>query len=390
MAITFVINPGSSSKKFALYDTDREVFSAKFERTVEGFERCVEVAGERQLVEHITLETFEDATSETVRLALEHRVIATEADITIVGIRVVAPGTYFQTHKIIGPEYIAKLQNRSPLAPLHTPMLLREIAAAREALPDHMIVGVSDSAFHSTKPPVACRYSISDTDAKELDLFRYGYHGLSVSSIARRLETQFGHVPARTIVAHVGSGVSLTALQAGVSIDTTMGYSPESGLIMSTRSGDLDAGAMLALMHERNLRPFDAHVFLSTRGGMKGMLGNGDLRFALERRSQGDPAATLALEQFSYQIKKTIGAYYAVLGGLDAFVVTATAAFRNPDIRTLLLANLEHLGIRVATGRNQDLVGREGMIHGNDTPVAIAVMRTDEMGEIARATERFL
>lgn len=390
MAFTLVVNPGSSSKKFALYDNETQVFSASFERNGEGIEQCTEVNGTRQRCEAISEVVFTNAVQTFVDLAVTANVLPNVQSIARIGMRVVAPGTYFTEHRLVDEEYIARLQDRSPLAPLHTPMLLREIAATQAALPNIPIIGVSDSAFHATKPPEARDYSISKEDEERYDIHRYGYHGLSVASVARRLEQVFGEVPRRTIVCHVGSGVSVTALRDGVSVETSMGYSPESGLMMGTRSGDVDAGALLALMHEKRMMPFDAHVYLSTRGGLKGMLGNADLRYALERSAHGDAAAKKALSYFSYQIKKRVGAHFAVLGGLDAIVLTATAVFRNPDVRTLILSDLEALGVRLAVQRNQDLVGAEGFIHANGTAVKVAVMRTDEMGEVAKIAARGL
>lgn len=388
MAGTLVINPGSSSKKFALYEDGVCLFTLRAEKTADGYARTITIDGEQQK-DSIQVEQFEQATADMVTELQNRELIRGPADILRVGIRVVAPGTYFQQHRLIDTEYVAHLQDRSPLAPLHTPQLLREIAAARAALPDVPLIGVSDSAFHATKPAVASAYSIPSADAETFDIHRFGYHGLSVASVARRLETIFGGVPPRTIVAHVGSGVSLTALQNGQSIDTTMGFSPESGLIMGTRAGDVDCGALLALMHHKQMRPFDAHVYLSTRGGFQGLMGNSDLRYVLERRAHGDGAAQQTLAQFAYQFRQAIGAYYTTLGGLDAIVLTATAVVRNADIRAVLLEGLEPLGIRLAAQRNHDLIGAEGHIHATDSAVKIQVLKTDEMDEIARSADAF-
>lgn len=390
MACTLVVNPGSTSKKYALYQGERLLFSARYEKTRDGHECCVEVKGERQRVEAATEEVFASAFSHMLEHAVAAGVIANDRAISAIGVRVVAPGTYFQSHRPIDDVYVSALQDRSPFAPLHVPSVLREIAAVQERFSTVPTVGVSDSAFHASKPPEATVYSIDQETAENFDIKRFGYHGLSVASVARRLSATFGAIPERVIVCHLGGGVSVTALRAGVSIDTSMGFTPESGLMMGARAGELDAGALLALMYGMRLQPHDAHVYVNTRGGFAGLTGNADMRQALDQAALDNETAVLALDKYAYEIKKTLGAYTAILGGLDAVVLTASAAFRNPDVRALLLGDLDCLGLHIATQRNQDLIGREGFIHANGAQVQVAVMRTDEMGEIARVVQSVL
>lgn len=389
MARTLVVNPGSTSKKLALYDNERCVFSMRFEKTPDGFEQCVEISGERQSCGDSDQSAYRNAVAAGIAAAKTAGVLSNTDDIDRVALRVVAPGRRFQSHAVITPEYIIDLQSKSPLAPLHTPGALREIAAIQDALPDTPVIGVSDSAFHAHKPSEATRYSISPEDAQQYDIYRFGYHGLSVASIVRRMPQLFSELPERTIVCHLGGGASVTALHNGVSVENSMGFSPESGVVMGSRAGDIDSGAMLALMYEKRMTPQDAHIYLNTNGGLQGLLGNGDLRYALDRASFDEAAAVAALNQYAYHIKKMIGAYVAVLGGVDALVLTASAPFRNPDIRSLILGKLDYLGIHVATQRNLDLVGADGFIQSNRSTVAVAVMQTDEMGEMARVAQTF-
>jgi acetate kinase len=284
---------------------------------------------------------------------------------------------------VIDDEYIAKLKVRQASAPLHIPIMLREIHNAHYHFPNVRLIAASDSAFHRDMPPRARNYSIAAKDAEELDLYRFGYHGLSVSSVVGRIHAVVGASPERMIVCHIGNGTSVTAVKKGKSVETTMGFAPATGVIMGSRAGDIDSAALLELMKAKNYRPADAELYINTNGGLQGLAGNADIRMLLERRSQGDLIAAQTLDMFSYHLQKAIAAQTVALGGLDVLVLTATASVRSSALRGLVTANLRHLGIHISQDRNELMVGKDGIISVRNSPVKVVVMRTDEMAEMA-------
>ena len=389
MDITLVINPGSASKKYAFFTGGKRVLSVSFEHVGDGYGKCLEIDGTRQQCESATAHTFESAIEEVLAIAKREGVIHESHDITRVGIRIVAPGTFFETHREIDELYMRNLEKMADAAPLHIPHTITEINALKKILPQVVCVGVSDSAFHSTIPEYARRYSIPRADREAFDVYRFGYHGLSVNSVFKEGAQMLGTCGERTIVCHVGSGVSVTAIHEGKSVDTTMGFSPTSGLMMSSRAGDLDASALLYLMKKKNLSPVEADAYITKQGGFAGVLGQGDLRIVLDRRARGDHEAQMAVDMFMYHIRKIIGAYVAVLGGIDTLIFTGTAAERNPLVRAYLCKGLEGLGIIFDAKANEELTGRQGPLNAEKSPAKIIVIHTNEMGEIARCAEDF-
>lgn len=382
MAFTLVINPGSSSKKFALFRETTLILDAYVERSDDGFLMCSIIGGVQQKCDLLDIKAYKNSLRNFLQLAELSEYQIKSEDITRVALRVVAPGTYFQKHQLITEVYADKLRASSDLAPLHIPHVLQEIETVRQFLPQATLIGVSDSAFHATMPEVARRYSLPPTDAAELDMYRFGYHGLSVSSVMRRSERVCDQTFSKVIVCHIGSGVSVTALKDGVSIDTSMGYAPGSGVVMGSRAGDVDAGALLALMQQKHLKPNDAQVYLQSQGGLRALGGESDLRLLLDRKACGDAAATLAIEAFVYHLQKTIGAYSAILGGVEAIYLTATAAERSSALRSALLRPLGSLGIILDENKNQAGVSRDGIISATDSKVLVAVIKTAEAEEL--------
>jgi acetate kinase len=390
METTLVANPGSSSRKYALYCDGKVVLEIRFEDLRSGFEMCSQISGEQKTCEAISESDFSDSFAR-VDKEVEKYLSKEKIDkLETVAIRVVAPGTFFQKHRLVDDEYIEKLREKEKAAPLHVPLILREIKQARKYFKQVRVVAVSDSAFHADMPSCARNYSISERDAEGFDIYRFGYHGLSVSSIVRKIHALIGIDPEKMIVAHIGSGTSVTAVKSGKSIETTMGFSPTSGLPMSSRAGDLDAVALLELMRVKNLRPSDAEVYLNTNGGLLGIAGESDIRLLLDRRSQENREAGLALDKFAYSIKKAIASSSAALGGVDVLVFTATASVRSPELRALILNGLEYLGIKLSPDRNDLLMSKDGVISVRNSPVKVVVIRTDEMGEMAIAANQFI
>lgn len=383
MDTTLVVNPGSSSKKYALFREGKEVFSALFERVDAGFGRCVEVNGTRQTCENATASQYEEGLADTLKLARMAEAIRNDQDITRIGIRIVAPGTFFTTHRVIDTAYIRRLSVLVDAAPLHIPHELSEIARIRETLPHARIIGVSDSAFHSGMPSHARMYSIPQSDTRAFDMYRFGYHGLSVASVVRQIAKQMGHIPARMVVCHIGSGMSVTALAHGKSVETTMGFAPTSGLMMGTRAGEVDPGALIYLYKRYGNNMEKTELAVSQLGGLKGMLGSSDLRVALDRYARKDQNAMTAVAMYFEGIRKAIGASSAVLGGIDTLVLTGTAPERNATVRSLIAERFGYLGLTIDEKINDDLGGRPGVFSTPKSAVTAQVVHTEEIAEIA-------
>lgn len=390
MGTTLVINPGSSSRKYALYSEGRPVVELQFEQTNTGFEMCSRLSGIKQTCESINKSEFADAFTQVVEAVNAYLVrVSLGKRLDTVVIRVVAPGTIFQRHAEITDEYITKLKEREVSAPLHIPMILREIHAVKKHYAAVRMIAASDSAFHSEMPPQAREYSLPIADVNEFDIHRFGYHGLSVASVVRRIHALIGQDPERMIVCHIGNGTSITAVKNRKSVETTMGFSPSTGLPMGSRAGDIDSAALLELMRVKNMRPGEAEMYINTNGGLAGMAKDSDIRRLLDRRAQNDATATHALNVFAYNIQKAVAAETVALGGLDVLVLTATAAVRSSELRSLVLRGLAHLGVQISKDRNDMLVGKDGVISVRNSEVKVVVMRTDEMGEMAQIAEHF-
>jgi acetate kinase len=310
--------------------------------------------------------------------------------IEIVAIRVVAPGTFFQAHRIIDATWMKALHESADQAPVHIPHTEAEIVHIQQMLPNARCLGISDSALHVSLPARARRYSIPSSDAERYDLYRFGYHGISVGATLRTLPKILNKPASRVIVCHIGSGVSVTAVQDGMSIDTTMGYAPGSGLLMSSRAGDLDAGALLAYMQRKGARPIEAQKYLQQCGGLQGLSGTNDLRQILERDTQGDAVASQALESFVYHIQKAIGGALVALGGLDALVFTATAGERSAILREKIIAPLAQFNLVLDAERNASSVRTDAIISSEGITPVIAVVRTNEAEEMLRITRLML
>lgn len=304
-----------------------------------------------------------------------------------VAVRVLAPGKKFQSHQIIDDAFVFALRQKELSMPLHVPFILQEIQNSKQEFSDIKLVAVSDSAFHSTLPQQARHFSIDRSDAETYDIYRFGYHGLSVESVVGRIHPITGNNPKRTIVCHVGAGVSVTAVKDGKSVETSMGYSPSSGLPMGSRVGDIDPGGLLQLMRAKNLKPSEAEMYLHSKGGLLGLAETADIRHILDRRARGDAVAKQSLDLFIYHIQKAIAASTVSLGGVDMIVLTGTACTRSSELRALLMKDLEYLGLKIDEDRNDVLVGQDGVCSTQKSEVKVVTIRTDEMGEMAQAVE---
>ena len=367
MTQIFVVNSGSSSIKYQLVDLDSEeaVLSGIVERGGEpGSDIPDHEAGMRRVLE----------------------VLGTGHEITAVGHRVVHGGSLFSAAVVVTDAVEAQIDELSALAPLHNPANLLGIRAARKALPDVPHIAVFDTAFHQTLPPAAYTYAIDAALAEKHGVRRYGFHGTSHKYVsqetARFLGRPLGEL--RTIVLHLGNGASVSAIDGGVSIETSMGMTPLEGLVMGTRSGDIDAAVLIHLHRQAGLDFDDLDVMLNRQSGLLGLTGNGDMRDVQEAASRGDEVAERALAVYRHRIRRYIGAYIAHLGGLDALVFTAGVGENNALLRRRALSGLEFLGIAVDVDRNELASKKARFISPEGSPVAVLVIPTNEELEIAR------
>jgi len=386
MSVTLVINPGNVSRKYALYVTGAPIIKWEAEVAGKGYQLCTHRIGTPLVCESLSQEDF---SSIFTRIAHEVRAYTETEKVTLsaVVVRVVAPGTALQKHAVVDMKYLQTLQAREAASPLHIPAVVRAIQNTQHHFPDTPTIAASDSAFHATMPAAARQYSLPVALAAEHDIYRFGFHGLSVSSIVNRVHAIVGQDPKKLIVCHLGDGMSVTAVQNSKSVDTTMGFSAATGLPMGSRGGDIDATALLEVMRAKHLKPTEAELFLTSACGLSGLAGEVDLRSVLARRAVDDNAATVAVEHLVRSVSKSIAGMTAVLGGVDAIVFTASAGVRSSELRMMICKKLSHLGVKISEARNQVTISKDGVISEHNSPVKVVVMRTDEMGEMAAVAE---
>ncbi|OGC44834.1 hypothetical protein A2V54_02330 [candidate division WWE3 bacterium RBG_19FT_COMBO_53_11] len=387
MAKYFIINPGSDSKKYALYEDGTQKFSVHFEREGGKIVATVKKDGQSQKAE-VSQKDYDSSIDYLLQLMVKDKVIAEKTEISGAGVRVVAPGDYFAAHKIIDGEYLEKLREESRQAPLHLKPTILEIENLNRVFPEISMVGISDSAFHADLPKHSRLYNLPQEMAEKFGIYRFGYHGISAQSVLGKIKNRLGNVPSKTIICHLGSGSSIHAVKDGASFDTTMGFTPLEGLTMGTRIGNIDAGAVLFLLQESRMSPAELEDYFNTKCGLLGLSGKTpDIRELIELENAGDANAKIALDAFTYSVRKYIGAYTAALGGLDLLVFTATIGERSSIMRERICRGLESLGIRIDEEKNNGTVNRDGFIEKEgSSPVKVAVIATDEMGQMAYET----
>jgi acetate kinase len=299
-------------------------------------------------------------------------------DVIAVAHRVVHGGERFSAPVLINEAVLASIHDLSVLAPLHNPVNALGIEVARRAFPSVPHVAVFDTAFHATLPPRAYTYAVP----RVWGVRRYGFHGTSHAYVSREAARTLARPPSDVdvIVLHLGNGASASAVSRGKSIDTSMGLTPLEGLVMGTRSGDVDPALILHLRRTLNLSTDEIDQVLNSRSGMLALAGDNDMREVHRRVAAGDTAAELALDVYCYRIRKYVGAYLAALGGADAIVFTAGVGENDPIVRARSLAGLERLGINVDAQRN---AAGETVISSDGSWVKVLVIPTNEELEMA-------
>lgn len=393
-----VLNCGSSSVKYQLIDTETQIAMAKGLVSRIGMSESVlthkpwdrpEIKVSAEILDHIVAIEF----VVSILLSANHGVIKDKAEINAIGHRVVHGGEEFTESVLITPDLMSTLRSLIELAPLHNPHNIRGINACMKTLPNVPQVAVFDTAFHWRMPPHAYIYPIPYVFYKRYSIRRYGFHGTSHKYVSERAALMLGKPlkDLKLITAHLGNGASMAAVDGGVSVDTSMGFTPLEGLMMGTRSGDLDPAIVLHIMAREELSLHEGSTMLNKHAGLVGVSGvSSDMREVIQAADSGNTNAKLALDMYCYRIKKYIGAYMAALGRLDALVFTAGVGENSALVRALSCQGLEGLGIAIDEAKNKTAVGKEIDISGADSKVRVLAIPTNEELVIAQDTQRIV
>lgn len=375
-----VLNSGSSSVKYQLLDMAEAADGTDRGRLVSGLvERIGEEGG---VADH-------DEALRRVAGQLAERGLGLDSpELAAVGHRVVHGGTRFTAPTLITDEVLAAIEDLVPLAPLHNPANIAGIRVARALRPDLPQVAVFDTAFHATLPEAAARYAVETATADRYGIRRYGFHGTSHAYVSRAAAALLGRRPAdvNVIVLHLGNGASASAVRGGRCVDTSMGLTPLEGLVMGTRSGDVDPAVVLHLERVGGMGTDEIDTLLNKRSGLLGLCGANDMREITRRVDEGDPSARLAFDVYTHRLRRYIGAFTAVLGRVDALVFTAGVGENSAPVRAAALDGLEGLGYVLDPRRNALRSSGARLLSPEGARVAVAVVPTDEELEIARDT----
>ncbi len=384
------LNTGSSSIKFALYEigeAERLVFTGSLTKIGNPHGMFSVQDNQGNSLASVGVETQNhDTACDYVFSWILSQNEGRKPD--AVGHRIVHGGPHYSNPQIVTPELIASLDTLSPYAPEHLPQAIKAVRHVAGLFPGTLQVTCFDTSFHSTMPAVAKLYALPEFIRKE-GVQRYGFHGLSYEYILLELKRQRGMpaVEKRIILAHLGHGASMAAVKNGKSIETTMGFSPAGGLVMSTRTGDLDPGVILFLLQQNRMTPATIKEMVNRQSGLIGVSGSTDDMRDLLDAEQVDDSAKQAVELFCYQARKYIGTLAAVLGGLDTLVFTGGIGEHSPEIRSRICDGLEFLGIRIDEKKNSI---NSAEISFESGQVELRIIKTNEELMIARHTMRVL
>jgi acetate kinase len=387
MSLVLVLNSGSSSIKYELFDMSgpASLASGLVERIGESMSKVSHTAGDRKLVIERPLADHQEGFA-AMSEAFDATVPVPADSLVAVGHRVVHGGDRFAEPAVIDQAVIDAIVDCVPLAPLHNPANLTGIEVAMQAYPEIPHVAVFDTAFHQSMAAAAYRYALNREVADDNRIRRYGFHGTSHAYVSRAAARFLG-IPledSRIITLHLGNGASACAVRGGRSVDTSMGLTPLAGLVMGTRSGDIDPGALLHLLRT-GMGVDELDALLNRQSGMKGLCGHNDLRKVRAAIADGDGHAQEALDVYVHAIRHYLGAYLVELGGADAIVFTAGVGEHNPPVRAQVCSGLGELGIAIDERANADLWSADGPtdISADNSTVRVLVVPTDEELEIA-------
>ncbi|MCQ4637418.1 acetate kinase [Anaerovorax odorimutans] len=390
-----VINCGSSSLKYQVLDMTTEVLQAKglVERIgMEGAVITHEKIGMDKFKLVTPMEDHKDAIGHVLDAIIDpdHGVVKDMSEIGAVGHRVVHAGEKYAESVVIDDSVLAALEECVELAPLHNPPNLLGIAACRELMPDTPMVAVFDTAYHQTMPPESYIYAIPYEYYEKYGIRRYGFHGTSHKYVAERaadiMNVNINDL--KIITCHLGNGASVSAIKRGVCMDTSMGFTPLEGLVMGTRSGDIDPAIVTYIREKEGLAQGEANEILNKKSGVLGISGvSSDFRDLEAAAAEGNERALLAIKVFAHKVRSYIGAYIAEMNGVDAIVFTAGVGENDISMRDIICNDMGNLGIKLDLVKNK-VRGKEMIISRDDSRVKIILIPTNEELMIARDTYR--
>lgn len=383
--LILISNPGSASRKYALYNGENLVAGLHFEYEDKKVVCTIRDNDGSKKIE-AGFARLNDTATHLSEILTEEGYITEKNRLAGTVVRLVAPGDEFAKDNIVTDEFMKKLEIAKDKAPLHLPVIVAEMTLLRKEFPGVKMIAVSDSAFHFRKPDLMKYYPFDTDVADKYGIKRYGYHGLSYGFVTNYLKEN-GLLPDKLIVGHIGSGSSVAAILEGNPMDTSMGYSPLEGLMMATRSGSMDVAAALALKRDLKLKDDDAlEKYLNKQAGLLGVSGiSDDMRDIIQKRDEGDSKATFAHALYVYRLQNLIGQMAASLGGVDALVFTATIGERSDEVRHFVCQKLKYLGFQLddAKNRNPEFEGRHALISMTDSK-PVYIVKTDETAEMIR------
>lgn len=394
-----VINAGSSSLKYQLIDMQTEGVVAKGQCERIGIEGSVltqKVPGKDELIVKKPMPTHVEAIQMVLDALVDEKFGAVKSmdEINAVGHRVVHSAEDFNCSVVIDDEVMSVIRNNTDLAPLHQPANIMGIEACRKVMPDTPMVAVFDTAFHSTMPEYAYLYGVPYEAYKDWKVRRYGFHGTSHKFVSQQAAKFLGKDPKdlKIVTCHLGNGSSITAVDGGKSVDTSMGFTPLEGVPMGTRSGDIDAAVIEYLMAKGNMTAAEVVTYLNKKSGMLGISGiSSDFRDLCAAANEGNRRAQLALDVFSYRVKKYVGAYIAAMNGCDCIVFTGGVGEHTEIVREKVAGELSFFGVKLDHQLNNN--GQRGIereISTPDSKVKVLIIPTNEELVIARETKELV
>ena len=402
--LVLVINCGSSSVKYNLIETSNKIFETSEQKEIcRGLIERIgavtsivkhEPAGKKHTKDTRIIATHTDALQEIMKYLMnsDNGIISSADEIKAVGHRVVHGGEMFSDSVLIDDDVLQAIEQAFDLAPLHNPPNLKGIQAAKKHLPDVPHVAVFDTAFHHSLPPEAYLYGIPNRLYRRYKIRRYGFHGTSHYFVSRQYYKIIDKPVSETnvITCHLGNGASIAAIKGGKSIDTSMGFTPLAGLVMGTRSGDIDPSILFYIMEKEEMTLNSLHALLNRHSGLLGLSGYAsDMRDLISEANNGDRRCQQAIDVFCYKIKQFVGSYIAAMNGCDAIIFTAGIGENSPLIRRQSLDNLGNLGIRIDSDRNESVKsGKVEKISSDDSKTEVYVIPTNEELVIAIDTAK--
>jgi len=385
--VILTLNCGSSSAKYQVYDwTNKAVLAVGVVERIGLAYSTIEhkAVGKEEFHDKVSCPTHKEAIELVIKLLSDatYGVIKDVREISAVGHRVLHGGELFKKSALVTDEVVEQLKELIPLGPLHMPANIMGIEAARKVMPDVPHAIVMDTAWHQTMPPEAFMYAVPYEWYTTYNVRRYGFHGTSYVYTAKRAAVLLGKDPKDTnlIICHIGNGASICAVKNGICVDTSMGLTPLEGLVMGSRSGDLDPAILPYVMNRTGMTPKEMDTTLNKKSGLVGICGMSDRRDVAKAASEGNERAKLAIGMECHRLRKYIGAYSALLGHVDAVVYTAGVGEMSPLIRELSTNGLDNMGIKLDSRKNTVAMCRNAELEINteDSPVKIYVIPTDE------------